>query len=376
MSAAVYGQSSEGYQIAAKLASKGFPVSIVDEYLGGATELLPNVASDYKDLDSLLADEPAMPMGSFKETISRAKVVFFAPKLRRREEDILAEVRSRMGEVSRNLCAGTLLVFCLPLGIGGSAEIIDRLEHGTGLTCGKDLFFAYSPLDGGRPSLLGCESPLGEFAPLIDAAGFSVEVHGLAKAELIHAQKTLSRYSLVSSFLESAKRLTVLGEDSPREYKQVYAEDLTSGYFDLKLMINSLDAGDPLLYLGSGSMKSIESYSRFLVDRIRELVRQKDLKAARLRIILFSDTDSREMRGDKIRMAEDLSNRLRDFFSDIEYMNIMKQGFTLPMGIDKTNLMIFLSGSSEQKLTRLYEEQIEMTKSHVIRANLPVEFVS
>ena len=68
--------------------------------------------------------------------------------------------------------------------------------------------------------------------------------------------------------------------------------------------------------------------------------------------------------------------RLRDFYSDIAYMNIMKEGFTLPLEMEKTNLMVFLSGSSEQRLLQPFEDQMAMTKTHIIRANLPVEFVS
>jgi hypothetical protein len=375
-SVAIYGQSSEGYLIAAKLATKGYKTSIIDENLGTSMELRPDIAADYKDLSSLLADEPALPMLSVKDSISAAKVIFFTPKLRRRDDDILAEVRSRLVEVSRYASSGSLIVFCLPLGTGGANEIISRLEHGMGLICGKDFSFAYSPLELGRPQLFGCESSLSAFEQIIEGSGFSMEVFGLSKAELIHTQRIVSRYSLLSSCFEVAKRLTYMGQESPREYKQIFAEDLTSSFLDLKVVVNSLEAGDPLLYLSSGALKSVESYSRFLVDRIRELVRQKDLKAARLKIILFTDADPYEMRGDKIKMAEDLANRLRDFFSDIEYMNIMREGFTFPMNIDRTNLLVFLSGSCEQKLTQLYEEQIAMTKSHMIRANLPVEFVN
>ena len=100
------------------------------------------------------------------------------------------------------------------------------------------------------------------------------------------------------------------------------------------------------------------------------------MKAARLKIILFTDTDSLEMRGNKLNLAADLVERLRDYFSDIEYMNIMKEGFSPPLSLDKTNLMVFLSGSAEHRLVQLYEEQIAMAKSHMVRANLPVEFIS
>ena len=203
-----------------------------------------------------------------------------------------------------------------------------------------------------------------------------MEVVNLSKAELIHAQRIISRYSTLASSFEAAKRLTQTGQESPREYKQIYADDLSSTLFDLKVVVESLQSGDPLLYLGSGSIKSVDGYSRFLVERVRDLVKKKELKASRLKIVLFTDTDTSEIRGDRLSMAGILLDKLHDFYSDIEYLNVMKEGFTPPMSPDKTNLMIFLSGSAELKLTQLYEDQISVTKPHMLRANLPVEFVS
>src|SRR5215469_12709704 len=94
-SVAVFGLSSEGYEIGAKLAAKGFDVTMIDEMLGTAMELRPEIAGDYRDLRSLLADEPLMEIRSSRESISKAKVVFFTPRLRRKDEEILAEVKSR-----------------------------------------------------------------------------------------------------------------------------------------------------------------------------------------------------------------------------------------------------------------------------------------
>jgi hypothetical protein len=371
----IYGLSSEGYQIGAKLASRGYEVYIVDESLGTAMILRPQVASDYSELRDLLTEEPLLDLKSGKDCIRRSSLIFFSPKLRRNEEDILSEVKLRLTDLSKNISPGSAIVFCLPLGVYGSKEIIERIEHASGLSSQKDFVFVYSPLDCGKPTVLGCNGRLDQHFPMIEAAGFSMEISSVSKAELIHAQKLLAKYSGLASTFEAAKRLTGLGYDSPREYKQIFADDLNSLLFDLKLLVESVETGDPMLYLSSGSLKSIEGYSRFLVERIRELVKSRDLKASRLKITLFTDTDALEMRGDKITMARGVQERLRDFFSDIEYLNIMKEGFSFPMGIDKINLMVFLSGSAEQKLTQLYEDQISMTKPQIIRANLPVEFV-
>ena len=89
-----------------------------------------------------------------------------------------------------------------------------------------------------------------------------------------------------------------------------------------------------------------------------------------------SDMDGLEIRGDRLRFAQDLVERLKDYFSDVEFLNVMNEGFAPPTGMDKTQLIIYLSGSAEHRLTQLYEEQIAMSKSYVVRANLPVEFVN
>jgi hypothetical protein len=373
----IYGLSSEGFQIASKLATRGYHVTMIDELLGTAMELRPEIAGDYRDLRSLLADEPLMELRSKKESLSAAKAVFFTPKLRRKDEEILAEVKSRIADASKTMGPNSIFIFCLPLGIGGTKEIIDRIEHSSGLSNGKDFWFVYCPLDSeGKPSVYGCDGADPPHSKIIEAAGLATEIMTLFKAELVHAQKIVAKYSTLASAFETARRLTQMGADSPREYRQLFSEDLSSNQFDLNLILDSLETGEPILYLASGANKSMEGYGRFLVERVREFVRLKDLKAARLKIILFSDADSLEMRGDRLRLAAELVERLRDYFSDIDNLNIMKEGFNFPMGLDKTNLLIFLSGSTELKLMQLYEEQIEMTKSHMIRANLPVEFIS
>lgn len=371
---AVYGLSSEGYQIAAKLASKGHDVSIVDETLGTAMMLRPHIAGDYSELRTLLADEPLLDIRSGKDCISKSSVLFFSPKLRRQDEDILSEVKSKLNDFGKWISPSSAIVFCLPVGISGCNELIERIEHASGLTR-KEFAFVYAPLEAGKPSVFGCDANLETHYATIEAAGLSTEIVSVSKAELVHAQRLISRSAQLASAFEAAKRLTLQGYDSPREYKQIFADELETSIFDLRLVVESVETGDPILYLGSGSLKSIESYSRFLVDRIREFVKKGDLKASRLKISLFTDTDTLEMRGDKLSFVNALQERLRDFFSDIEYLNIMKPGFSLPVGIEKTNVMVFLSGGAELKLMQLYEDQIKMNKSYTIRANLPVEFI-
>ncbi len=349
---------------------------MIDETLGTAMELRPEIAGDYRDLRSLLADEVLLSIKSSKESIANSKSIFFAPKIRRKDEDILAEVKSRLGDATKNMSPGTLFVYCLPVGISGTKQLVEKVEHSSGLVAGKEFCFAYCPLDVGRASVFGCNMKDLIHSNIVEAAGLSTEVTSLPKAELVHAQRIVAKYSTLASAFEISRRLTQIGADSPRDYKQVFCEDLSSSKYDLSLILDSLEAGDPIMYLASGSSKSVESYGRFLVERIREFVRVRDIKASRLKIVLFSDSDNLEMRGDKLTLASDLVDRLRDYFSDIEYLNIMKEGFGMPVGLDKVILMIFLSGSAELGLTQLYDEQITMAKSHMVRANLPVEFVT
>lgn len=374
-SVVVYGLSSEGYLVGSKLASKGYEVSLVDETLGTAMVLRPEIAGDYRDLRSLLADEVLMSIKSAKESIVHSSVVFFAPKIRRKENDGIVEIRTRLTEASKNMSKETLFVYCLPSGLSGTKDMVDRIEHSSGLASGEDFCFVYAPLEESKASVLGCDLKEILHSSVIEAAGLATDTFSVLKAEMVYAQRVISKYSVIASAFEAARRLTEINEDSPREYKQVFSEDFNSNNFDLNLILDSLETGDPMLYLASGASKSIESYSRFLVERVREFVRIKEIRAARLKIILYSDVDGLEIRGDRLRLAQDLVERLRDYFSDIEYLNVMKEGFAPPTGLDKTNLIIYLSGSVEHRLTQLYEEQITRSKSFVIRANLPVEFV-
>ena len=371
----VYGLSSEGYLIGSKLAAKGYEVSLVDEMLGTAMVLRPEIAGDYRDLRSLLADEVLMSIKSSRESIVHSNVIFFTPKIRRKE-DGLVEIKTRLGDASKNISKGTLLVYCLPSGLSGTKDMVDKIEHSSGLVSGKDFCFVYAPMEESKVSVLGCDMKELFHPAVLEAAGLSTDIFSVLKAEMVYAQRVVSKYSMIASAFEAARHLTEMNEDSPREYKQVYCEDFSSNNFDLGLILDSLETGHPMLYIASGASKSIESYSRFLVERVRELVRVKEIRAARLKIILYSDIDGLEIRGDRLRLAHDLVERLRDYFSDIEYLNVMKEGFAPPTGLDKTNLIIYLSGSVEHRLTQLYEEQITMSKSFVMRANLPAEFVS
>lgn len=375
-SVVVYGLSSEGYLIGSKLAAKGYEVSLVDETLGTAMTLRPEIAGDYRDLRSLLADEVLMTIKSSKDSIAHGNVIFFSPKIRRKEEDSIVEIKTRLGEVSKYMSKETLFVYCLPSGLSGTKDMVDKIEHSSGLASGKDFCFVYAPMEESKASVLGCDMKQALHSSVLEAAGLATDVFSVAKAEMVYAQRVVSKFSMLASAFEGARRLTEINEDSPREYKQVFSEDFNSNNFDLGLILDSLETGDPMLYLASGARKSIESYSRFLVERVREFVRVKEIRAARLKIILYSDVDGLEIRGDRLRLAQDLVERLRDYFSDIEYLNVMKEGFAPPTGLDKSNLIVFLSGSVEHRLTQLYEEQITMSKSFVLRANLPVEFVN
>ena len=107
----IFGLSSEGYSVACKLSVKGYKVSIIDETLGTTMHLRPEIAADYGELKKLMAEETLLEMSSQKTAIANARVVFFAPKIRRRQEDILSEVRTRVTELGKNLSGGALVVF-------------------------------------------------------------------------------------------------------------------------------------------------------------------------------------------------------------------------------------------------------------------------
>ena len=78
----VYGLSTEGYMISNSLVSKSISTTILDEKLHVATEITPQILSEYSSAQSIIEEEALFSIQPEKNAISENPIIFFAAKIR------------------------------------------------------------------------------------------------------------------------------------------------------------------------------------------------------------------------------------------------------------------------------------------------------
>ena len=69
-------------------------------------------------------------------------------------------------------------------------------------------------------------------------------------------------------------------------------------------------------------MKSLENHIRYIVDETQELLRDLQLKASKTRVVVAWTVDKYEMRADRLKTAEKLEERLRDYVTDVKHAQV------------------------------------------------------
>ena len=324
----VYGLSTEGYQIASSLAIRGYKVSLVDEAARMAITLKPEIASSYANVSSLMEDEPLLSLEPIDLAVKDASYVFFAPKIRKVGQDAKADCQIKLRDAIRALGKGCSVIYCLPTGIGGNSENIAMIEHVTGLSANSDFHYYYIPLTTSNPfpkeMVVGSTDTVNnsDISKLLTHQNMfeKLTVVDVASAEFIHAIKVLNLYSGTASVLEIFKlaRGNNIGEGAYGLFTDIFLDDISDGLYDLRAISASLTGAGPLMYLVNGTIKATEGYVKHLIDRIRDTLKNRDLKASRTKVVVAWTLDVNEMRGDKIELMHSLESRLKDYIGDVE----------------------------------------------------------
>jgi hypothetical protein len=324
----VYGLSTEGYQIASSLAIRGYKVSLVDEAARMAITLKPEIASSYADVSSLMEDEPLLSLEPIDLAVKDASYVFFAPKIRKVGQDAKADCQIKLRDAIRALGKDCSVIYCLPTGIGGNSENIAMIEHVTGLSANSDFHYYYIPLTTSNPFpkeiIVGSTDTVNnsDISKLLTHQNMfeKLTVVDVASAEFIHAIKVLNLYSGTASVLEIFKhaRGNNIGEGAYGLFTDIFLDDISDGLYDLRAISASLTGAGPLMYLVNGTIKATEGYVKHLIDRIRDTLKNRDLKASRTKVVVAWTLDVNEMRGDKIELMHSLESRLKDYIGDVE----------------------------------------------------------
>ena len=320
-----FGLSTEGYHLASKMVVNGADVKIIDESAQGAIVLNSEIAQTYTDVISLREDEPLLSMEPGNVAISKAKYLFFTPRIRKTGQDLKAEVDSKFKNAVAELKKGSSVINCLPTGFGGNNENISLLEHVTGLKAGKDSSYFYFPLNdlNKTPDVIGAIKQAEEkkLLSLLKTDKKEKKFVDISSAENLHAIDTIQRFSNQCSIIEVCGKFVKNNSKhatSFNEFKDLYLDDMVSGFYDLRMLGSSFESAQTLMYLINGSVRGIHGYIKRLIDTIRITLKKNDLKASKTKIVLSWTLDTNEMRGDKIEMLNSISSKLRDYIGDVE----------------------------------------------------------
>ena len=143
----------------------------------------------------------------------------------------------------------------------------------------------------------------------------------ISSAENLHAIDTIQRFSNQCSIIEVCGKFVKNNSKhttSFNEFKDLYLDDMVSGFYDLRMLGSSFESAQTLMYIINGSVRGIHGYIKRLIDTIRITLKKNDLKASKTKIELSWTLDTNEMRGDKIEMLNSISSKLRDYIGDVE----------------------------------------------------------
>jgi hypothetical protein len=380
-STAVYGLSTEGYRIASSIAVKGSKVSLIDESARMAIRLKPDIARTYPDVSSLIEDEPLLALEPIDIAIRDASYVFFAPRIRKVGQDVKSDVTSKFRDAIRMLKKGASVIYALPTGIGGNNENITMIEHVTGLSVGKDVFYYYMPqcnasaassseiLVGSFKSKQDVQIPKMLYEPDVRRKLNFIDI---ISAEFVHSIKTLEHYTSVASVLEICKHVhnsEISSELMHHAFRDIYIDDIANGLYDLRAIGSSLGGAGPLMYLVNGTIKAIEGYVKHIIDEIRGMLKKRDLKASRTKVSIAWTLDPNEMRGDKIELLSSLETKLKDYIGDVD----RQQGSGLDLySTDKT--MIILA-CTKNDFAKVFSKNKQISEGILMKANPACETI-
>lgn len=350
--AGIFGLSTEGYLLASDLLEKGNKVTIVDEILQLAMGLNQKISAKFPSVSSLMDSEVLLPVEPIDIALRDTDFIFFTPKIRKSGDDAKSELDSKIKDVAKNLSDGSIFVFTLPTYFGGNSRIIDILERISGLSCPKEFSYFYAPLNPRTKKAIVIGSHMKKLDKnkeklLLSIVGQERFV-GLAPAEAVLSKVLVSAYSDIVSGIESFKALENENEKnelvSTFKREEIYLNEMMDNLFDLRILMSGYSSGDPMLYLLSGIVRSVDGYVKFLADQVKNLLKLKELKASRTRIIIDWPIDEYEMRGEKVLTISQLSERLRDFVSEVHVLKSNTRLIGSPRdrtsGVDKAEIIL------------------------------------
>ncbi len=355
---AVYGLSTEGYKIASHISNKGIPVSIIDDSSGMAITLKPDIAKTYSSVTSFIQDETLLDFEPFDVAINNASFIFFSPRIRKSWPDARNHIVSKFQDVIKHVSKDSSIIYTVPAGFGVNNENITLIEHRTGLSVGKNIFYHYMPTSSISSSLfdaiIGTRTELNSnFASMLSGlySDKTMKVVDIESAEYIYCIRILRHYGLMSPIFEICKFADNNFQHQNTEtesFDEMYLDDLVGGLFDLNTILSSLTGISPLTLLLKGNIATVENYIKHLTEQIKIILKKYELKASKTKAIISWTFDPNEMRGDRLEIISRLESRLKDYVGDVERQDSMFDFYSS----EKKLIVVSCSKTDFQRLTK------------------------
>lgn len=354
---AVYGLSTEGYRIASHISNKGIPVSIIDDSSGMAITLKPDIAKTYSSVTSFIQDETLLDFEPFDVAINNASFIFFSPRIRKSWPDARNHIVSKFQDVIKHVSKDSSIIYTVPAGFGVNNENIALIEHRTGLSVGKNIFYHYMPISSISSNLfdaiIGTKTELNSnFASMLSGlySDKTMKVVDIESAEYIYCIRILRHYGLMSPIFEICKFADNNFQHQNTEtesFDEMYLDDLVGGLFDLNTILSSLTGISPLTLLLKGNIATVENYIKHLTEQIKIILKKYELKASKTKAIISWTFDPNEMRGDRLEIISRLESRLKDYVGEVERQDSMFDFYSS----EKKLIIVSCSKTDFQRLT-------------------------
>ena len=355
---AVYGLSTEGYKIASHISTKGIPVSIIDDSSGMAITLKPDIAKTYSSVTSFIQDETLLDFEPFDVAINNASIIFFTPRIRKSWPDAKNHIGSKFQDVIKHVNKNSSIIYTVPAGFGVNNENITLVEHRTGLSVGKNIFYHYMPISpiSSTPfdAIIGTRSELNSnFVNLLSGLypNNTMKVANIESAEYIYCIRILRHYGLMSPIFEICKFADYTFQSQIMEsesFDEMYLDDLVGGLFDLNTILASLSGISPLTLLVKGNIATVENYIKHVTEQIKIILKKFELKASKTKAIISWTLDPNEMRGDRLEIISRLESRLKDYVGDVERHDAMFDFYSS----EKKLIIVSCSKTDFEKLSK------------------------
>ncbi len=311
----IYGLSSEGYNLASVLALNGANVTMIDDMKRMAFNLSKEIANAYPDINILKIEEPLLHLIPENDAIKSSDYLFFAPKIRSIGQDALNEIKAKIKDAVTNIQEGSSFIFNLPVGFGMNQKNIELIEHITGFKVNDDIDYHYMPLGPkGYTHIIGSNKEDKRLFKILKS-NEQLQLFDIESTEVLYINRILSHYIPLINTFEVYKYLKKIIDRE--ELKNIYLDDIAEGLFDLRMISLSLAGNTSLTYLVNGSIKSIEGYLKYMMDKLKYFIKENNLKASRIKIVVSWTFDQSEIRSEKNYLLQLLEDRLRDYITDV-----------------------------------------------------------